>query len=511
MGREHYVGDGEEINEANARSFPATRPNGLSHLEVSTIVAFNGFQSPPKLARDSLVDSFLQYCNPWMPILTRSDIDSLRNGTAPALLAQALYLAASRVSSSPLVQSFASSHEFYERTKVLFWMGQEHVPLTIIKATLMMQWYNPEGPEHVSLDTSEFWLKTGVGLAHQVGLHKEPSAGPMYTLRRRLWWSLVARDSLIAAAHGRPRAINLEDAEVRPPTPADFDDSENEGQLFIRYVEICRLLGDLTECCARHYLPNSKRFDIEASLLRWPDSLIPALRLPSTPSAANFNARQLHLPYLMSIMVCSRFTTRSVSRPAILAASYSCAIFEGFLARDEVRYLAPVFTIYCLSSGFTLLSLYPFPALWTTAQSDYNIIRSTLSELSKRWRSAIGGLKAIQSALQCRERAIIGQPLRPLEAGRPDWDPFSGGFPMELCKMHNPYDLEVAAQTRELELAAHAELNQGNGDGDDITIPVPHSTHEPFGYDESPYNSTWDLFQYDHFGNWLLHEPVRTG
>ena len=370
MGREHYVGDSEEINEANARSFPATKPNGLSHLEVSTIVAFNGFQTPPKPARESLVESFLQYCQPWMPILTTRDADSLRNGTTSALFAQALYLAASRVSSSPLVQSFASSHEFYERAKVLFWMGHEHIPLTIIKATLMMQWYNPEGPEHVSLDTSEFWLKTGVGLAHQVGLHKEPSAGPTSALRRRLWWSLVARDSLIAAAHGRPRAINLEDAEVRPPTPADFDDTEDDGQLFIRYVEICRLLGDLTECCARHYLPNSKRFDIEASLLRWPESLSPALRLPSTPSATNFNARQLHLPYLMSIMVCSRFTTRGVSRPAVLAASYACGIFEGFLARDEVRFLAPVFTIYCLCSGFTLLSLYPFPALWTAAQSD---------------------------------------------------------------------------------------------------------------------------------------------
>ena len=108
--------------------------------------------------------------------------------------------------------------------------------------------------------------------------------------------------------------------------------------------------------------------------------------------------------------------------------------------------------------------------------------------------------------MQCRERASTGQPLRPLEARRPDWDPFSERFPPELCKLRNPYDLEVAAQARELEMTVHAELDQGQGDG--MTMSVAHShTDEAFGYDESPYNSTWDLFQYDQFGNWLLNEP----
>ena len=72
-----------------------------------------------------------------------------------------------------------------------FWLGHEKDPLTVIAATIMLHWYNPDGPEHVSFDTSRFWIQIGAGLASQVGLHKEPSPGPEGVVRRRLWWTLV--------------------------------------------------------------------------------------------------------------------------------------------------------------------------------------------------------------------------------------------------------------------------------------------------------------------------------
>jgi hypothetical protein len=193
MGRAHYIQDDEDIDEARARSFPSNRMDGLSHLEMSTIVAFNAFQLPSSSTRHELMGSFLQHCSPWMPILHEHDVNSVLNGTSSPLLAQALYVAASRVSAQSRPLPAPSIKELYERAKILFWMGHESNPINSIKATLLMQWYNPEGPEHVSLDTSEYWLRTGVGLAYQVGLHKEPAAGPWYSMRRRIWWSLVVR------------------------------------------------------------------------------------------------------------------------------------------------------------------------------------------------------------------------------------------------------------------------------------------------------------------------------
>ncbi|OAL03784.1 hypothetical protein IQ06DRAFT_243908, partial [Phaeosphaeriaceae sp. SRC1lsM3a] len=404
MGRAHYIRNGEEIDEASARSFPSSREHGLSHLEMSTIAAFNGFQLPSASTRQELMGFFMQYCSRWMPIMHENDVASILNGTSSPLLAQALYVAATRVSSAPISPAEPSIKERYERAKILFWMGHESNPINSVKATLLMQWYNPEGPEHVSLDTSEFWMRTGVGLAYQIGLHKEPVQGPWYSMRRRIWWSLVARDSLISAAHGRPRAINLNDCEVSPPRAEDFHDPGNDGNLFVRYVEICRMLGDLTDYCNRGFLPSPQRFQMESALHRWLEDMPSDFRLSDTPGVENFASRQLHLPYLMSVMIFARFTSKRVSRTAVLAASYCAGIFETFLARDEIRFLAPVFTIYCISSGFTLLTLFDHPNLWSSAQTDMNIILKSLSQLSKNWRSAIGGLKALQAAIKRKER-----------------------------------------------------------------------------------------------------------
>ncbi|ORX95659.1 hypothetical protein BCR34DRAFT_644065 [Clohesyomyces aquaticus] len=401
MGRSHYIRDEEEICETTARSFPSNRSKGLSYLEMATIAAFNGFQLPPKLVRQELTDDFAKCCSPWMPVLHEEDVRSILARTSSPLLAQSLYGAATRVSPAPKPLSFPSIAECYKRAKILFWMEHETNLINAIKTCLMLQWYNPEGPEYVSLDTSEFWMRTGVGLAYQVGLYKEPPQGPMYRERRRLWWSLVT--SLISAAHGRPRAINLNDCDVRPPKVSDLKDTNGDAGLFVRYVEICRILGDLTECCAREFLPSSKIFEIEGGLIRWIDQMPLELRVIDSPCGADFNPRQIHLPYLMSMMILLRFTARGKSRSAVLAASYSAGIFEGMLGRDEVRFLAPVFTIYCICTGFTLLTLFSEPRFWPAAQLGLNIIMRCLSELSKRWRSAIGGLKAIQSALKTKE------------------------------------------------------------------------------------------------------------
>jgi len=76
---------------------------------------------------------------------------------------------------------------------MLFWLGYEKDTITVIIATCIMHWWNPDGPEHVSIDTSSFWVRIGVGLAYQIGLHKEPQRARDASLRRRLWWTLFVR------------------------------------------------------------------------------------------------------------------------------------------------------------------------------------------------------------------------------------------------------------------------------------------------------------------------------
>ncbi len=192
VGRSHYISQDLPIDETSARAYRASKDKAPSEAELKTLELWGCSLLPSKPVGQSLVDTFMQRCYPWTPVLSLEDIDTERLGRQPSLLlSQALFLAASRVSSAPGVTAFASPEQFYQRAKALFWLSHEKNPLTVIAATTLLHWYNPDGPEHVSFDTSRFWLQIGVGLAHQVGLHKEPAHGADYLVRRRIWWSLV--------------------------------------------------------------------------------------------------------------------------------------------------------------------------------------------------------------------------------------------------------------------------------------------------------------------------------
>lgn len=186
MGREEYLPGsvpGEEVTVAN----PGRRS---SNADMSMLRQQHAFEMPPKTVRDILIDSFMQFCEPWTPII---DLAWLNEERSPSpLLLQAVFLAGSKV--SPDSQAYASSEEFYRRAKLLFFFGSETNPIISIVAATLLQWYNPVGPENISTDTSGFWIRTAGAIAFQIGLHKEPPPETRNRmLRRRLWWSLVVR------------------------------------------------------------------------------------------------------------------------------------------------------------------------------------------------------------------------------------------------------------------------------------------------------------------------------
>lgn len=191
IGRGYYIGGDTTIDERSARSYTPSRTGGLSDIEEKILELCGSFNLPPKSTRQILMETFMQYCYPWMPTLSQSELHQGSDKFKSLLLMQSMFVAASRISPAPGVESYASSEQFYQRAKALFWSGHENNPLTVIKAITMLHWYNPDGPAYVSYDASEFWLKLGVGLAYQIGLHKEPPQGPHRAIRRRTWWSLA--------------------------------------------------------------------------------------------------------------------------------------------------------------------------------------------------------------------------------------------------------------------------------------------------------------------------------
>ncbi|KAF5010851.1 hypothetical protein FDECE_3024 [Fusarium decemcellulare] len=461
VGRSEYLGCQVPFNEDTVVSQRnAHGEHGLPDLDIKYLRLRKAFDIPPRSIRESLIDAFMERCHPWTPIVERRWLE----GSQPSpLLLQSVFLAGSRVLSSPLVHT--SSSEFYERARALFFHQHEKNTTLAIVAVCLLQWWNPTGPEKFSTNTSGFWVRIGVELAYQVGLHKEPADGPFKCFKRRLWWILVTRDSIISVGTGRPRTIHLEDSTVKPPTLADFPVPDTNANLFIAYVTICRLMGDVAEAQRRQTLTPSCKQRLEDALFRWLKGLPNPLQISHKqgdtwkPAPYNFEARQLAVPYFVSLIMLHRPTTgqASTSTVCLLASSFVVAILEDFVSRDQLRYLGPVFTFYALAAGLVQLTAFRHESLHEIAEHEFNVIKITLEELGKRWGSAHGALRGLVKA----KEAIQQQPRNPEYPPPLDTDMAAlfADFGPELCRMwkvgfESPAD---QARTAILDNAGHLE------------------------------------------------------
>ncbi len=515
LGRGEYISNDVPIDgEGDA---PEQVARVLSQQDRQVLQIQQCFELPPRAVRDSLIDNFWQRCWPWTPIVERSWIQNRPHNECSPILLQGIMLAGSRVTSSPLATG--SPEDFYKRGKTLFWMGAEEDPIINTVAACLFNWWNPEGPEHVSIDTSGYWLRICVGLAYQIGLHREPSRKNDAALRRRLWWSLVIRDSLINAGHGRPRAINLQLTDVAPPTIQDFEGIRSAADLFCAYTNISLILGDLTECFLQKGKVAENRASLGDRLFRWVKTLPDDLQLcyqesnrPLRPYS--FEARQLHVQYFTVLTIINKNPVPGTPpcTASLLASSFVAGIFEDFLARDELRYLGPIFTFYLLAAGVALLSCYRYPGLWHLAEQDLHIIFKSQEELAKRWPSAIGSLKNLQ---EVKEKVTRGQQtsLFPENNLTPEQIQYFDSFGSDTCRfwhvLYSGIDTQHS-QTRDLmtagilqDLRAPGSIfadNETNGD------QIPHMNGQPalpFGIQNVAPGVSLD--QYGGIGNWLFN------
>ncbi|CAI6337993.1 unnamed protein product [Periconia digitata] len=456
LGRLEYLRNDVPVNDD--AGLPSKMPRRLSDTDLEILKLRRVEDLPPKAVRDSLMNAFWTRCYPWTPVVERSWINDSSPEHVSLLLQHSIFLAGSRV--SPYHPIYTPEH-FYKKARVLFWMNAEEDPIITIAATLLMHWFNPEGPERVSLDTSSFWLRVCIGLAFQVGLHREPTGRPDAGLRKKIWWSLVTRDCLINAGHGRPRAIDLKSADVSPTSYMDFNGASAPADLFAAYVDISCILGDLTQSYLRKHGLQEHKKSLEDRLFRWIRTLPPHLQLYKTQDTQSstpydFETRQLHIQYFTVLVILNRPTDPkfSPSTASLLASSYIAGIFEGFLARDELQFLGPIFTFYCLTAGMSQLSCYRYSGLLDTAEKNLSIVRRALEELGKRWPSAVGSLRHL---MDVREK-ILQRPT--LDRRFPDSNMsvatahFFHAFPQELCRMWGPIHAQTTGiAPRELETA----------------------------------------------------------
>jgi hypothetical protein len=118
------------------------------------------------------------------------------------------------------------------------------------------------------------WMGVAISLAHTIGLHRDPAKTPMIPrkqkLWKRVWWSCLMRDRLVALGMRRPTRIKSEDFDVPPLNEDDFEiealpgenqllgpecalvrDLEMQRELAVMCIEkakLCILIGDMLKC-----------------------------------------------------------------------------------------------------------------------------------------------------------------------------------------------------------------------------------------------------------------------
>ena len=213
------------------------------------------------------------------------------------------------------------------------------------------------------------------------------------------------RDNAIALAHGRPRIINLADCTTPRPTVDDFPQpADRRAQVFVAYVNICGLVGDICELLTRTNSPSVESRDaIGLQLLDWIRTLPLSLRLYNPDGSArpyDFEIAQLHIPFLSAVTILfrprSNFMLTTSNTAAIVASTLSTRLFEAFQLRDQTYYLSGVYSWYFLVATILQLSCFRISALKSEAQAAVTTIQEALRILGEKSPSARNNYRNVQ-------------------------------------------------------------------------------------------------------------------
>lgn len=201
-------------NVESTKAYPGT--SAMSPSDMAALQMTQAFELPPRALKSCYIDNFFKYCYPWAPVVERSWLTETPKQKPSLLLLQAVLLAGSRVTRPNNIEA---SSELYVRAKALFFSNYEQNPVLLIVACLLLQWWNPAGPDRVCMDNSQFWMRTGAGIAISIGLHKEMPNTRDAAYRRRLWWSLVVSSRVAKhplSTNTNTRLSRREIAKCRP-------------------------------------------------------------------------------------------------------------------------------------------------------------------------------------------------------------------------------------------------------------------------------------------------------
>ncbi|KAH9859946.1 hypothetical protein IAQ61_011729 [Plenodomus lingam] len=359
-------------------------------------------------------ETYFEYCYPWCPVLDRNSLPS--DVARSPLLANSLALASSHI--QPPLLPHDGPEAYYKRARTIFYDDEEADEIMSLKALCLFYWWAPKAANRLHRHSSWWWTSVIIKHAQQMHIHREPSADHpnrdrlQLGLRRRIWWTVFARERLTSLCQSKPVIIDPADCNIQEPSLADFPpdpQSQHQGEIFIYWVRLCAIIGRIAKSLLTHNA-NSQALQnaLRDELVEWVQSLPARLKLPiDTARTENFDrdVHQLHLFYLTTIIILhlkrSGGQLPQALPPAIIAASCTARILRDILARGNSRFLMAITCWHVGTAFIALLQASRIPHLSKSANEDLDVLTITIKELQKMWASALvvaQGLKRLRNA-----------------------------------------------------------------------------------------------------------------
>lgn len=231
-------------------SFIRQLPSNLGPRDLDYLADKDALTIPDKDFRDELLRHYASIVHPFMPALDLEDFltriihDDGRNPVSLLLFQAVMFASVTFVDAKLLQLRGYSSRKaarkiFFNRVRLLYGLDCERDHMALLQALLLMTyWYDRPEDEK---DTWH-WMGIALSLAQVTGFHRNPEGLRITAhekhLRRRIWWSCVMRDRLLALGIRRPSRVRDEDFDVPQLKLDDFDISTTPSE------DVVRLMGD---------------------------------------------------------------------------------------------------------------------------------------------------------------------------------------------------------------------------------------------------------------------------
>ncbi|RPB20849.1 hypothetical protein L211DRAFT_870407 [Terfezia boudieri ATCC MYA-4762] len=255
--RPSYATSGASIPSLSYSSTPASSASSFPHVphrsraphfikptparipieDLEFLAKKGALQLPEENLRNELLKAHFKFVHPFMPLLDRKEFMEITMGLDNSgrkiglLLFQAVMFTGSAFIDLDLLRAAgyptrkAARKDFYTKARLLYDFDHEPDRMLLVQALLLMTyWY--ETPDDQK-DTWH-WMGVAISLSHTIGLHRNPDKSIALDekgkkLWKRVWWSCVMRDKLVALGMRRPTRIKSEDCDVPMLTLEDFD------------------------------------------------------------------------------------------------------------------------------------------------------------------------------------------------------------------------------------------------------------------------------------------------